>query len=57
MKCPYYEIGWCDYALNDKQLSCQPSLCECHSEGETELCQFGFTNALEEEARVSEETQ
>ena len=57
MECSYYFNGWCLYALDDEELSCQEALCECNSEGDRETCQFGFASALEEEERVSEETR
>ena len=57
MTCPFYDNDWCEYALDDEELSCQPEMCWCSSNGETKQCQFGFALVLEEEARVSEETQ
>ena len=42
MKCPFYNNGWCEYALDDEEMSCQPDLWDCRSEGDTETCRFGF---------------
>lgn len=57
MICPYYENSWCNYALEDEELSCQPALCTCQSEGDVATCQFGFASQLEEEVRQKGETQ
>jgi len=52
MTCPHFDNSWCNYALDDEELSCQPEMCWCSSDGETKQCQFGFALVLEEEARV-----
>jgi len=54
MICPFYKIGWCEWALDDPELAYRVDAISCHSEGDIEYCQFQFVEGLEELIRLKE---
>lgn len=48
MICPFYVNGWCEWAMDDPQLSQRMDAISCSSQGGIECCQFAFIEELEE---------